>query len=130
MGNIVKFDECMEAEKKRHKQEKIKKLIAIRRIFECTKCSLKCTRCGTQAAVSHSSSYSRHMPYRFCTSCEDEFRDFLNRKRGKARKDLYWQNREWMATWETWIEYQKALKKYENSNEFKKLLHELRQGLE
>lgn len=130
MGNIVKFDECMEAEKKKRKVEKIKKLTAIKKIFECTKCALKCTRCGTQVAVSQSSSYSREVPYRFCMSCEDEFRDFLDKKRGTDRKELYWHNREWMATWEAWTEYQKAIKRYENSNEFKQLLNELRRGLE
>ena len=117
-GDIVKFDECMETEKKKRKQERIKKLNAMRKIFECTKCALKCARCGTQVAVSQSSSYSGQMPNRFCTSCENEFRDFLNRKRGKSQKDLYWQNQEWMAIWETWIQYQKAMRKYENSDEF------------
>lgn len=130
MGNIVKFDECMEAEKKKRKVEKIKKLTTIKKIFECTKCALKCTRCGTQVAVSQSSSYSREVPYRFCMSCEDEFRDFLDKKRGTDRKELYWHNREWIATWEAWIEYQKAIKRYENSNEFKQLLNELMRGLE
>ncbi len=130
MGNIVKFDECMEAEKKKRKVEKIKKLTVIKKIFECTKCALKCTRCGTQVAVSQSSSYSREVPYRFCMSCEDEFRDFLDKKRGTDRKELYWHNREWIATWEAWIEYQKAIKRYENSNEFKQLLNELMRGLE
>ncbi len=130
MGDIVKFDECMETERKQRKQERIKKLNAMRKILECTKCALKCTRCGTQVAVSQSSSYSGQMPYRFCKGCENEFRDFLNRKRGKSQKDLYWQNQEWMAIWETWIQYQKAMRKYENSGEFKKLLNELSRGLE
>ena len=47
-------------------------------------------------------------------------------KRGKKREELRWQDREWMATWEAWIEYQKAMRKYENSNAFKALLNELR----
>ncbi len=35
MGDIVKFDECMETEKKKRKQKRIKKLTAMRKIFEC-----------------------------------------------------------------------------------------------
>ena len=81
MGDIVKFDECMETEKKKRKQERIKKLNAMRKTFECTKCALKCTRCGTQVAVSQSSSYSGQMPYRFCMGCEDEFKKLLNELR-------------------------------------------------
>lgn len=129
MGNIVKFEEGVKEEKKRRQVEKIKKLNAIKKIFECTKCALKCARCGTQVDVSRASCYSSQVPYRFCTSCEEEFKDFLGRKRGKEPRELYWQNREWIATWETWIEYQKARRKYENSNEFKQLLNELRWGL-
>ena len=129
IGNIVKLEESIKEEKKRRQVERIKKLNAIKKIFECTKCALKCTRCGTQADVSQASSYSSQVPYRFCTSCEEEFRDFLDGKRGKKRRERYWQTREWMATWEAWIEYQKVMKKYENSNEFKKLLSELRRGL-
>lgn len=129
MVRIVKFDQCMEAERKKRQLERIKKLTAVKKILECTKCALKCTRCGTQVAVSQSSSFSRDVPYRFCASCGDEYRDFLDRKRGRDRKELYWHNREWMTTWETWIEYQRAMRKYENSNEFKQLLYELRRGL-
>ncbi len=129
MGRIVKFDQCMEAEKEKRQVERIKKLTAVKKILECTKCALKCTRCGTQVALSQSPSFSRDVPYRFCASCEDEYRDFLERKRGGDRKEFYWHNREWMATWEAWIQYQRAMRKYENSNEFKQLLYELRRNL-
>ena len=130
MGDIVKFDECMETEKKRRKQERTKKLNAMRKIFECTKCALKCSRCGTQVDISRTSSYLRDVPYRFCMSCEDEFKDFLDKTKGNSRKDLYWHNHEWMVMWQAWIHYQGAIKKYENSDEFKKLLNELSRGLE
>lgn len=52
--------------------------------------------------------------------------DFPERKRGEEGGELYWQNREWMATWEAWIEYQKAMRKCENSRAFKALLSELK----
>jgi hypothetical protein len=105
MGNIVRFDERMETEKKKRKQERIKKLNAMRKIFECTKCALKCNRCGTQVDISRTSSYVKEVPYRFCTSCEDEFKDFLDKTKDNSRKDLYWHNREWMAMWKAWIHY-------------------------
>lgn len=130
MGDIVKFDECMETEKKKRKQERIKKLNAMRKTFECTKCALKCSRCGTQVDISRTSSYLKEAPYRFCVSCEDEFKDFLDKTKGNSRKDLYWHNHEWMAMWQAWVHYQVAIKKYENSREFKRLLNDLRGELE
>jgi Pyruvate/2-oxoacid:ferredoxin oxidoreductase delta subunit len=130
MGDIVKFDECMETEKKKRKQERIKKLNAMRKTFECTKCALKCTRCGTQVDISRTSFSFKEAPYRFCKGCEDEFKDFLDKTKGNSRKELYWHNHEWMAMWQAWIHYQGAIKKYENSDEFKKLLNELSRGLE
>jgi len=130
MGDIVKFDECMETEKKKRKQKRIEKLTAMRKIFECTKCALKCNRCGTQVDIARTSSYLKEVPYRFCMSCEDEFKDFLDKRKGNGRKDLYWHNHEWMAMWQAWIHYQEAIKKYENSREFKRLLNDLRRELE
>jgi hypothetical protein len=70
------------------------------------------------------------VPYRFCMGCEDEFKDFLDKAKGNSRKDLYWYNHEWMAMWQAWIHYQGAIKKYENSREFKRLLNDLGQELE
>jgi hypothetical protein len=130
MGRIVKFDECMKTEKKRRKRERTEKLNAMRKIFECTKCALKCTRCGTQVDISRTSSYSEGVPYRFCMSCEDEFKDYLDKAKATSREGLYWHNHEWMAMWEAWIHYQEAIKRYQNSNEFKQLLNELRRELE
>lgn len=86
MGDIVKFDECIETEEKKRKQERIKKLTAMRKIFECTKCALKCNRCGTQVDISRTSSYLKEVPYRFCMSCEEEFKDFLDKTKGNSRK--------------------------------------------
>jgi hypothetical protein len=60
--------------------------------------------------------FSREIPYRLCASCEDEHRDFLEKKKGGDRKEFYWHNREWMATWEAWIDQQRAVRKYENTN--------------
>jgi hypothetical protein len=128
--DIVKFDECKETGKKRHKQEWIKKLTAMRKIFECTKCALKCSLCGTQVDIAQTSSHAKGVPYRFCMSCEEEFRHFLDRTKGLSGKDLYWHNREWMEMWRTWMHYQDAMRTYENSREFKRLLNDLRRELE
>lgn len=130
MGDIVKFDERMETEQKKRKQERIKKLNATRKIFECTKCALKCNRCGTQVDISRTSSYLKEVPYRFCMSCEEEFKDFLGKTKGTSRKDRYWHNREWMAMWEAWIHYQEAVKTYEDSQEFRRLLRDMRWEVE
>jgi hypothetical protein len=55
-----------------------------------------------------------------------KFGDFPEGKRGEERGELYWQNREWVAVREAWIEYQKAMRKCEHSRAFKALLNELK----
>jgi hypothetical protein len=38
--------------------------------------------------------------------------------------EIYWHNKEWMRLWSAWIEYRKAITKFRDSNEFRRLIKE------
>jgi hypothetical protein len=61
----------------------------------------------------------------FCESCREEFENYLSISGGEKRPDIFWHNKEWMNMWSAWINYQKAIKGFINSPEFKLLRDEL-----
>lgn len=106
------------------------KILAVRKVFQCTHCSLKCEKCGTQidASLSEQNRVDPHrVLYRFCESCAEEYVDYINRLKGEGDPDCYWHNEPWLDIWKTWIDYQGAIDRYLKSKEFTHLLNELRQ---
>ncbi|MEW5908364.1 MAG: hypothetical protein AB1659_01030 [Thermodesulfobacteriota bacterium] len=107
-----------------------RKILAVRKVFQCTHCSLKCEKCGTQtseSAMAPNTWGSFRIPYRFCESCAEEYIDYINRMKGNGDPDCFWRNESWLDIWKTWIDYQSALDRYLKSKEFSRLLNEIRQ---
>jgi hypothetical protein len=107
-----------------------RKILAVRKVFQCTHCSLKCEKCGTQTnepAMAGNSRESLRIPYRFCESCAEEYIDYINRMKGDGDPNCFWRNESWLDIWKTWIDYQAAVDRYLKSKEFNRLLNELRQ---
>jgi len=131
MAHVISIEEKIRlSEKQKADIVKRQKILAVRKVFQCTHCSLKCEKCGTQMetpASGQAAPKQLRVPYRFCESCSEEYTDYIDRLNGKGDPDCYWRNDLWLQSWRAWIDYQGTLDRYLKSREFVKLLNELRQ---
>ena len=104
-----------------------RKILAVEKVLQCTHCSLKCEKCGTQMEHRPTGSDAM-MPYRFCEGCMDEYRDYIEQLKGRGDPDCYWHNDAWREAWQTWIDHRGATDRYLKSKEFLRLLEELRKN--
>jgi hypothetical protein len=127
MTKVIDIEDRLRLEqRKKAKVEKAKKLEAVRKMMQCCRCLARCARCGIQFDTTEM--YKRYPgPYRLCSFCQEEYDDFL-RITEKGQESLcYWHNREWLALWRSWMDYQQAMKTYSESPEFIDLVRELEQ---
>ena len=131
MAEIISLDaKLQDAITKKHELTRRRKLQAVKKVFQCTHCSFKCEKCGTQISETESRSEPSHklrVPYRFCESCTEEYVDYIERLQGGGDADCYWHNNEWADTWQKWIDYQSAIDRYTKSKDFLNLIKELKQ---
>jgi hypothetical protein len=105
-----------------------RKAAAVRKIMQCSRCALRCEKCGAHMEPRRRQAADpseARLPYRFCSSCEEEYRDFIERLKGRGDPDCYWRNELWLDIWKKWIDYQGAVDSYLKSKEFIQLLQEL-----
>jgi hypothetical protein len=125
MANILEFGKRAEnLRSERDTTVRKLKIEALRKVFQCTRCVVKCSKCGAQI---ESQEYSRFAaPYSFCKTCLQEYEEYRARVGGnQADSDCYWRNSSWMRVWETWLQHQKALDQYRQSKEFLQLMDEV-----
>jgi len=123
MAGIIDLSDKIAQAKRQQDREKIE---AARRIFLCSGCPSKCSKCGTQLDMDdHTCSVKPQWTFRFCSACNEEWEEFQRRKQGKSSSRLYWHNEQWIALWEAWTGYQKAMNEYRKSKEFLQLLEDL-----
>ncbi|MBE9544147.1 MAG: hypothetical protein IMF02_06610 [Proteobacteria bacterium] len=132
MSNIISFTHKKGlAEEKQASLKKWRKVQAVRKVFQCTHCALKCEKCGAQISgdSNDTGTYQRklNVPYNFCDECSDEYQDYIERLKGAGDPDCYWHNEAWIDAWKKWIDYQSSVDQYLKSKEFKQLLNELKQ---
>lgn len=108
-----------------------RKIEALRKIFQCTRCMLKCAKCGAQLDDSQGEEACRYAtPYSFCRNCHEEYSEYRERVEGKqAFPKYYWHNDMWLRAWESWLDHQKSLDQYRQSKEFLQLLQEVEELL-
>ncbi len=127
MADIIEFGK--KADNLKSEREGVlrqRKIEALRKIFQCTRCMVKCSRCGTQIDSKSDEPARFAAPYSFCKSCGAEYEEYRARLDGNQTvSDCYWHNSKWMRVWETWIQHQKALDQYRHSKEFLQLMDEV-----
>jgi hypothetical protein len=123
--------DIIELEKRRQQQKNEKafdlrheKIDVLKKVLQCARCQLKCSRCGTQIEEAGENKHTT-LPYPLCASCGDEYGVYVKLRGGELTPGRYWHNEEWMKVWQTWLKHQQALDQYRDSKEFIKLLHEL-----
>ena len=131
-ADVISIDEKLQIAKgKKTELIRKRKLLAVKKVFQCTQCSFKCEKCGTQISVEKQVEEKQELyvriPYRFCGSCSEEYTEFIERLQGRGDPDSYWHNHDWADAWKKWIDYQGAIDRYTKSKEFLKLLKELKQ---
>ena len=127
VAEIISLDDKIElSREKKATLRRRQKAVAVRRVVQCTSCSLKCEKCGTQVEPRAGAAEERqNLPYHFCEACDDEYRDYIERLQGRGDADCYWHNDAWMKVWESWLEHQRWLDQYRQSKEFLQLLQEV-----
>ncbi len=125
MADILEFGKKVENLKsERDDAVRRLKIESLRKIFQCTRCMMKCSKCGAQM---DSGEYARFAaPYSLCKSCLQEYEEYRSRvgeDRGKS--EFYWRNSAWMKVWESWLQHQKSLDQYRQSKEFLQLMDEV-----
>ncbi len=125
MSKVIDIEDRLKLEqKKRAKVAKTKKVEAVRKIMQCTRCLARCMKCGIQFDTKEM--YQRFKgPYRLCASCQEEYEEFLRRKEGGGESQYFWHNKQWLTMWQVWLDYQQAIKEYGESPEFIELLREV-----
>lgn len=132
MADIISIDNKLQLSKdKKTELIRKRKISAVQKVFQCTHCTFKCEKCGTQMSVSHEGDETvkkdPRIPYRFCKSCSDEYLDYIERLKGGGDPDRYWHNDAWLGVWRTWIDYQSSIDRFLKSKEFLQLMNELKQ---
>jgi len=125
MSKVIDIEDRLKLEqKKKLKVDKAKKMEAVRKVLQCTRCLARCHKCGVQFDTG--ALYKRYRgPYRLCQSCQDEYDEFLRLEQEGGDSPLYWHNKQWRRLWRVWLEYQQALKDYGESPEFIELVREV-----
>ena len=125
MSKVIDLEDRLKLEqRKKAKVDKAKKLDIVRKTVQCTRCLARCAKCNVQFDTQEM--YQRFKgPYRFCPICQEEYEEFV-RLRGTGEKSPhYWHNNEWFQVWQTWLDYQQAMKNYGESKEFLELVQEV-----
>jgi CRISPR/Cas system-associated protein Cas10 (large subunit of type III CRISPR-Cas system) len=125
MSKVIDIENRLRLEKKKKaKVDRAKKMEAVRKNVQCTRCLARCAKCGVQFETHEM--YKRHKgPYRFCPFCQEEYEDFQAITQEGKESPYYWHNKEWVALWQTWVDYQLAMKVYGESQEFIDLVREV-----
>jgi hypothetical protein len=127
MSKVVCITNQLEKKKLKERTRDLKqKVETVQRIVHCSSCRYRCAMCGLHCEVAHkpATAASPHYPFRLCNNCRSEYEDFLRMARGKEKSRVPWHNDEWMNLWSAWLEYQKALRSFEDSAEFSQLTRE------
>jgi len=127
MADVIEFDKkCQDLKSSRDTLLRQRKIEALRKIFQCTRCMLKCAKCGTQLESDMQESSKYATPYTFCRNCFDEYHEYRERvEKNQSNPKYYWHNDVWMKVWESWLKHQKVLDQYRQSKEFLQLLQEV-----
>lgn len=132
MAEIIEFGKkAQDLKSVRDLSLRQRKIEALKKIFQCTRCMMKCAKCGAQLDGLVGEDSGRFAtPYAFCRNCSEEYEEYRERMKGKQPTPrYYWHNDVWMKVWGSWLEHQKLLDQYRQSKEFLQLLEEVEELL-
>jgi hypothetical protein len=128
MAHIIPFEDRLRKQKEgAQSKEKKQRSDSFRMVMQCTACPHKCAKCGSQLEALQTQILSESLPLKLCQGCWEEYRLFQTLISGRfpAEGREYYHNQSWMGIWQSWLEYQKNLQAYRNSEEFSRLVEDL-----
>lgn len=127
MADVLEFGrKAQDLKSLRDANERQRKIDALRKVFQCTRCIMKCAKCGTQLEAGAQEPVRYAIPYRFCRNCQEEYEEYRERTEGiKLSPRYYWHNDLWMRAWASWLDHQKLVDQYRQSKEFLHLMQEV-----
>ena len=128
MSNVIKIDDKLKEKKQKEKAENYQdKVDTILRTVQCSTCHLKCAMCGYHLEAPECVCSQGNSFYEFilCEDCRNEFEDYLDLARGRDSRKNIWHNKEWMGLWASWLKFQRSIKEFRNSAEFRMLMEEI-----
>jgi hypothetical protein len=131
MGEIIEFGKrAQDLKSLRDDGIRQRKINALKKFFQCTRCFLRCAKCGTQLDMGAEEVTRIAAPYPFCRNCSEEYQEYKERVAGEQQHaKYYWHNDSWMKVWQSWLDHQKRLDQYRQSKEFLQLLQEVEELL-
>ena len=130
MAHIIPIEERRRKQKEGAlSKEKKQRSASFRMVMQCTACPHKCAKCGSQLEVPQPQIISEALPLKLCQGCWEEYRLFEEMISGRSplAGREYYHNQAWQGIWKSWLEYQRYLQDYRNSEEFSRLVEELSQ---
>ncbi|MFO8090249.1 MAG: hypothetical protein R6U13_10465 [Desulfatiglandaceae bacterium] len=125
MDNILNIEDLLQTRRRRRELEtKTRKVQAVRKLVQCTSCRFRCAMCGGRVEVDDMQPVKfEELDFVLCENCKTDFDDYKAVVEKKLSSDCFWHNKEWVALWSSWIGYQRAIRSFKNSKEFKQLMH-------
>jgi hypothetical protein len=130
MAHIIPFEDRLRKQKEGAlSKEKKQRTDSFRMVMQCTACPHKCAKCGSQLEAPHTQILPEGLPLKLCPGCWEEYRLFKELDSGRSAVEgrEYYHNQNWQGIWKSWLEYQRNLQAYRNSEEFIRLVKELSQ---
>lgn len=127
MDKVLNIEDRLQANRRRRELEaRSHKVEAVRKLVQCTSCRLRCAMCGCQVENQDlQPSRFGELDFVLCTSCKTDFDDYKAVAEGRSAPESFWHNEQWAALWSAWLDYQSAIRKFINSEEFKELMRSL-----
>ena len=121
MDKITNLTDLIE-EKKHKEQIRLSRHIidSLRWLISCTACKSKCAMCAKPFTDNAGISVmAGNLKFSLCENCNTEYESYKASATHENANQRFWHNKEWVALWHSWIEYQKAVQNFKNSKEFK-----------
>jgi len=124
MSKIIEIKKHIASEQQKRKDaEQLSLVKPLLHFLQCSTCVMKCCRCGS--TVDTSTDYSlppNTASFAFCSDCKAEYLEYQRSKLHNENAGLPWHNQPWKEMWDSWITYQKAIRKFLHSKEVKDLI--------
>lgn len=91
----------------------------LRWLINCTACKSKCAMCAKPFMDNAGFSVmAGNLKFSLCENCNTEYESYQASAVHEDVNQKFWHNNEWIALWSSWIEYQKSVQNFRNSEEF------------
>lgn len=128
MDKIVSLQKRIENKKQKDQLRQYRRKVqSIQKVAQCSSCHLRCAMCGLYLKPTDSNHHTHSSLPRntFCENCKEEFEAFIAISKGEKQPEFFWQNKEWMNMWSTWVIHRKAINRFTDTPEFKLILEEI-----